>query len=323
MMKGRIRKTMTIASIIILMQTTFVFLVQSETIQQTNDNSLIIVDKNGNGQYISIQEAIDNAASGSTIYIKNGEYPEIIQIKKTIWLIGEDKDSTLINPISEENRYAVYIGAPNIKIKNIGITNGAPGIYSQGIKISSKNTEIDNCKIFNTPVGIAVWTSENKIYNSTFYGCKDEGIALLGSSKNPVNNNIISNCIFYDNCDGIELQYSSYNQIINCKFYNNTHTGINAIVSNNNENIISNCEIFNNRVHGIYLSSSNDNKIIDSTLTNNIDGNIVMNKYSTDNEIIENPKIDENKRYISRFNLVIQNLLEKINNIKNLNLFSF
>jgi len=48
-----------------------------------------------------------------------------------------------------------------------------------------------------------------------------------------------------------------------------------------------------------------------------------MNKYSTDNEIIENPKIDENKRYISRFNLVIQNLLEKINNIKNLNLFSF
>jgi parallel beta-helix repeat protein len=265
------------------MQFTFVFLVESEAINQTNDNSLIIVDKNGNGKYTSIQEAINYATAGSTIYVKNGEYSEIIQIKKTIQLIGEDKDSTLINPISEENKYAIYVGAPNIKIKNMGVTNGAPGLYSQGIKISSKNTEIDNCKIFNTPVGIAIWTNENNIYNSVFYGCKDEGIALLGSSKNPCNNNLISDCIFYDNCDGIELQHSSYNTILNCKFYDNTHTGIDAIASDNNENVISNCEITNNRVNGIYLSSSDNNKIIDCDIQDNVDGDIVMNRYSENN----------------------------------------
>lgn len=323
MVKGRIRKTVTITAIMILLQVTLAFLVQSETIQKITEDNFIIVDKDGGGQYTSVQEAINHAKSGWTIYIKNGEYPEVIEIKKTIQLVGEDKDSTLINPISEENRYAVYVGASGVKIKNVGITNGAPGIYSQGIKISSKNTVIDNCKIFNTPVGIAVWTGENSIYNSTFYGCKDEGIALLGSSKKPCNNNIISNCIFYDNCDGIELQHSSYNQIINCKFYNNMHTGINAIASNNNGNIISNCEIFNNRVHGIYLSSSNENKIVDCVITNNVDGDIVMNRYSENNEIIESQKIDENNRYTSRFSLIFQKILEKINNIKNLNLFSF
>jgi len=322
-MKGRIKKTMITITVLIILQVTFVFLVQSETINQTNDNSFILVDKNGNGEYTSIQEAINYATAGSTIYIKKGEYPEIIQIKKTITLIGEDKDSTLINPISEENKYSIYVGAPNIKIKNIGITNEAIGLYSQGIKISSKNTEIDNCKIFNTPVGIAIWTNENKINNSVFYGCKDEGIALLGSIDNPCNNNLISNCIFYNNCDGIELQYSSYNKILNCKFYNNTHTGIDAIASDNNENIISNCEIINNRVNGIYLSSSYNNKIIDCYIKDNSGGDIIMNKYSENNEIIKNEKSEEQTYNISKISLTVQKVLQKLKNFKNLNILSF
>jgi len=321
-MSGRIKKTMITIAVLIILQISFVFLVKSDTINQTKDISLIVVDKNGNGEYTSIQEAINNANPGSTIYVKNGEYPEIIQIKKTIQLVGEDKDNTLINPISEENKYAIYAGAPNIKIKNIGITNGAPGLYSQGIKISSKNIEIDNCKIFNTKVGIAIWTNENKIYNSVFYGCKDEGIALLGSSKNPCNNNLISDCIFYNNCDGIELQYSSYNKILNCKFYNNTHTGIDAIASDNNENVISNCEILNNRVNGIYLSSSDNNKIIDCNIKDNTYGDIIINKYSENNEIIQNEKSEEKTQDISKTGLIIQKILQKLNNFENLNILS-
>ena len=63
-MKGRIKKTMITIAVLIILQVTFVFLVQSETINQTNDNSFIIVDKNGNGEYTSIQEAINYATAG-------------------------------------------------------------------------------------------------------------------------------------------------------------------------------------------------------------------------------------------------------------------
>ena len=103
-MKGRIKKTIITVAVFIIIQLTYVFLAQSITINQNSKNSFITVDKNGNGEYTSIQEAINYAAPGSTIYVKNGEYPEIIQIKKTIQLIGEDKNNTLINPISEENK---------------------------------------------------------------------------------------------------------------------------------------------------------------------------------------------------------------------------
>ena len=316
-MKGRARKTVIIS--LLLIQITFAFLAQAVSLQTSNT---IIVDKNGNGQYTSVQEAINHASLGSTIYVKNGEYPEIVKIKKTIQLVGESKDSTLINPISEKNKYAIYIGAPNVKIKNLGITNGAPGLYPQGIKITSTNVEIYNCKLFDTPVGIGLWTGGNTISKSIFYNCNDEGIALLGSNKNPCNNNIISDCIFYDNCDAIELQHSSNNQILNCVIYDNTHTGIDAIASGNDENLISNCEIYNNRVNGIYFSGSSENRIIDCLIRDNQDGNIVMNKYSKNNEIIED---EEPQKVVETFSIkeLIQNLLQRIDNFRNLSIFSF
>ncbi len=317
-MKGRIKKTIITITVLVLIQFTYVYLVKSEIMNQTNNNNLIIVDKNNYSEYKSIQEAIDNANPGSTIYIKNGEYPEIIYIKKTIQLIGENKDYTLINPISQENKCAIYIGAPNIRIKNLGITNGAPGLYSQGIKISSRNIEIENCKIFNTPVGIAIWTNENMINNSVFYGCKDEGIALLGCSKNPCNKNYISNCLFYDNCDGIELQHSSYNRIENCRFYNNTHIGIDILGSDNNKNIISNCELINNKVKGIYISSLDSNKIIDCYIKENTNDEIKINQYPENNQIVLNEKSEEKTQSMLNISMILQKLLQKFNNLENL-----
>lgn len=322
-MKGRIKKTIITITVLIFIQCTSISLVRSNTINQIKEIPIIIVDKNGNGEYTSIQEAINYAPQGSIIYVNKGEYPEIIKIKKTIQLIGEDKNKTLINPISEENKCAIYVGAPNIKIKNLGITNGALGLYSQGIKFSSINIEIDNCKIFNTPVGIAVWTNENKIHNCVFYGCKDEAIALLGNTNNPCNNNIISDCTFYNNCDGIELQNSYYNKILNCKFYNNTHTGIDAITSNNDENIISNCEIIYNRVNGIYLSTLNNNKIIDCFIKYNKNGDVIINEYSENNKIIQNKNLEEQTTDLSKYGLMFQKILQKIYTFTNLKIISF
>jgi parallel beta-helix repeat protein len=273
-------------SIFILNLINTVNVLGEQIVLNNNNKEYIIVDITGNGDYKSIMDAIDNAQSDYTIFIKKGEYSEIINIKKQINLIGEDRENTLINTISTTNKYAINIGASGTKIQHLTIKNSGPGIYTSGIRITASNTEINNCKIFETPIGIAIWTSNNVIKNCIFEGCKDEGIALLGTSNSQCNNNKILNCIFQENCDGIELQYASKNTIENCEFYNNTHSGIDAICSQNNENIISNCKIINNNVHGIYFSSSSNNKIVDCTIANNKNGNIILLKNSENNEII-------------------------------------
>jgi len=309
----RKEKVITVMSFILFLIIGINFLSCANASQISQKNK-IIVDINGNGDYTSIQEAVNFAPSGSKIYVKSGSYREVINIKKPVEIIGENKQSTLINPISEKNKYAIRLGAPGIILRSLSITNGAPGLYASGVRISSDKAGIYNCDFYDNPVGVVVWTSENIIENCIFSNCKDEGIALLGSKYSNCKNNKITNCVFYDNCDGIELQYSSSNIISNCKIYNNTHTGIDAIASSNDNNLIQNCEIYSNEVHGIYLSSSSNNKIIDCLILENEDGNIIMNKKSENNLIITITKKDASNINSLKLNEKItnNNIIQKI-----------
>lgn len=300
-MKRRIGKAAVALPMLILLLLTTTISANALNIGINQDDANIIVDQSGNGDYRSIQQAINNAQPGSIIYVKSGEYREIIDIKKQITLIGEGKDSTLISPISEKNKYAVRLGAPGAKIQNFGIKNGAPGLYTSAVRFTSSNVEIYDCDIYETPVGIVIWTSDNIIEGCRFWSCVDEGIALIGTTYSDCDNNIIRDCIFRENCDGIELQYSSSNTISNCEFYDNTHSGIDAISSSNDYNVISNCEIYDNEVHGIYFSSSSENQIIDCDIYNNDDGNIIERGDSENNQVITNEQADTNDKKDTMF----------------------
>ena len=181
-MKRATKIAVTILILILTAELTIATNVKAIQISQSGkQKEIIIVDKNGDGDYTSIREAINQAQSGFTIYVKKGEYKEIIDIKIPITLIGEDKKSTLINPISEKNKYAVSLGAPGVRISRLSIYNGAPGLYTSGIRVTSPSTEISDCKIYETPVGIVIWTSNNIVKNCYFERCNDEGIVLIGS----------------------------------------------------------------------------------------------------------------------------------------------
>ncbi len=109
-------------TIILLAQLIIIVNAQAEQIILTNNEGYLIVDKNGDGNFKTIQEAVNHAQSGSTVYVKKGVYSEIIVIKKQISLVGEDKDSTLISPISEKNKYAIHLGAPEASLCSIVTT---------------------------------------------------------------------------------------------------------------------------------------------------------------------------------------------------------
>lgn len=244
--------------------------IEESNIIMNKDFDRLIVDINGdNSNYKSIQKAINDASIGTTIYVKEGVYCEIINIYKKISLIGENKERTFIKTESKKNGYVIQISAENVYLSGFSISNGGPGLYTTGLKIIAPRTTIDDCDIFDTPVGIAMWSSNNTISNCTFWGCDDEGIAFLGSPTIDCNDNKVINCVFFKNCDGIELQHSSNNIISFCEFYDNTHAGIDAIGSSNNNNIISNCDLYDNKAFGIYLSRSNNNQIKSCSINQN------------------------------------------------------
>jgi parallel beta-helix repeat protein len=168
--------------------------------------------------YPTIQKAIDNAPSGSTIYVKNGVYKELLTINKPLTLIGEDNQNTIIqgyklNPLV--NSVTIEIEANNVTISNFNI-NG----YEVCIEITQ---QFSDCKI-----------TQNIIQNYTTCGIS----AQFGSNQIISNNNIIGRET--DDTRGIYL--SSSNSEITGNDITSNFNGVTVQSSNVtiNGNIISN-----------------------------------------------------------------------------------
>jgi len=216
----------------------------------------------------SLQETITQAAPGAILQLPAGTYTEVLTINKPLQIIGDETMRTVLSPTSPTNGYAIQITAEGVILSNLEIINHAEGLYTTGVKISASNTTIKDCSFHDTPIGLAVWSSQNTISHCIFQECDDEGIVLLGTSSDACTNNTITSCIFSENCDGIELQYATHNQINSCSFIRNTHAGIDAIESNNNNNIISECTFTDNDAFGLYLARSSQNLITQCSFSN-------------------------------------------------------
>jgi parallel beta-helix repeat protein len=234
----------------------------------------------------TIQDAINSAQPNSTIQLPAGTFAEILTISKPLHLKGEGAARTFLSPTSANNGYAIRIIAKGVTLSDLDITNQGPGLYTTGVKISASNTIIQNCTFHDSPIGIAIWSSQNIISGCEFRGCDDEGIVLLGTSTTACSNNTITSCTFYENCDGIELQYSTDNLITSCTFAQNTHAGIDAIESKNDNNIISDCEFTANQGFGLYLAGSSHNTITGCSF---VDDSITL-QHSSEN-IISNSEV--------------------------------
>lgn len=144
-----------------------------------------IVDKNGSGDFTTINEAIDSTNDGDTIYIKSGIYNEKVKMwGKNRHLIGESKHNTFIvstsrlynneplqanmgtienitliggyglNPIegyTQSASYAIHIEYPNespheLVIDNCNIISNLAPAIGIGVRYNQKVT-IKNCYI--------------------------------------------------------------------------------------------------------------------------------------------------------------------------------
>ena len=75
--------------------------------------------------YPTIQEAINNAADGDTVFVKTGTYYEHVVVNKTVSLVGENSDMTIID--GNGTGHVVNITRDNVNVTNFTVRKGGSG----------------------------------------------------------------------------------------------------------------------------------------------------------------------------------------------------
>jgi len=296
---------------VIVIPSSGIFVEKNYTIHNLNGNTLY-VGGTGPGNYTKIQDAINDATDGDTVFVYNGNYYENVIVNKTINLIGKDRNTTFID--ANYSGDVVHVSAKRTNISGFTIKNSgnsqAP-YCDAGIDIEASNCIVYDSKILENIYGI---------YFDGFFGSSNKN-TIIGNiisnneygtwGYNAHNNTITRNNIIYN---GVGIYHiSGYNKIIQNNISYN-YGGIKAYSNNNNiiDNIIS-----SNNCYGISISSDK-NTFNNNTISDNKYGIYLTYTWmppmalipSTSNIIYENTILKNDYGIylnLSLFNLILKN----------------
>jgi parallel beta-helix repeat protein len=276
--------------------------------------AVITVDDEGDGDYTSIQEAIDNSNPGDTIKIYSGQYNETvivniesITIEGINYELGSGDDEDIPGVNGEYTGNVITLNANFITLKTIVSINSKLDNYYAGIKIDSNYNTIAGCGTASNYYGLINYGTQNEIVQNVIAFNVKAGVYNYESNNNIISNNFISengvngiylhdsesntiseNTITLNVKDGIHISdYCHDNQIINNFIKSNSIDGVKIFFNENSYNTIRGNEIISNGWNGIHFMKGYNNYILDNEIDgNNWDGIHLGN--SDNNEIIGN-----------------------------------
>ena len=176
------------------------------------------VGGSGMGNYSTIQGAVYDATDGDTVFVYDysSPYYENVIIDKSINLIGENRDTTIIDAGGSGDVIQVSVDWVNITGFTVINSGGWSGGYPKsGIVYENSQKDIQNCYLGNTNVsnnyyGVYLYYSSNiTIEDNIMSSNEAQGIRLYSSCWNNISNNILTN-----NSHGLLLYFSSNNNTI-------------------------------------------------------------------------------------------------------------
>lgn len=183
----------------------------------------------------TIGAAISNASDGDTLFVKRGSYKERITITKALSIIGEDKETTIIN--GGNTGTIVLVCHDNVTFTGFTVIYDSSSYTPQSIwmwstrlagihLLSAKNCNISNNIISNCGAGLWLYDSHKNILLNNNVSNNDYGIRIEYSTNNTLSNNMINK-----NWGGIRMISTSGNRLSENKLADNIQ---NFGISNNN-----------------------------------------------------------------------------------------
>jgi parallel beta-helix repeat protein len=238
--------------------------------------------------YSTIQEAINHASDGDTIFVRDGTYYENVVVNKTVSILGENENATVVD--CKGAGTTVQVTGSNVTLSGFTIEGSGAGYTLSGLlsgiqvyrssgnnishnivrdncvgislRESSENTLTDNIAYYNA-YDFAVDVSgdgfsqfdnyvdtSNTVDGKSIYYLKDESNLVLGAQSN-------AGVVYLINCKNITVQDLTL-----------TRNYCGVFLWNTTCSYITNVTARENWDSGIRLDQSENNTIIDNRLSN-------------------------------------------------------
>ena len=235
-------------------------------------NTLPVHNVNTGLNYTSIQEAISasETVNGHIILVEAGTYFENVVIYKSLAIIGEGGNTTVIDGGRD---VIIRINVSNVLVRGFAMRNGFIGIHLD----HSNNSSI----LENTVSGVLPISVETTAY------------AIYASYSS--NFTIAQNEVLLNDCSGILVTNSVGFMISHNSVHDNAGYGINTNASMNGW--ITENDAFENSYDGIGLGEGSSNcTVTENNVTSNGLYGVWIDTYSVDNTICGNNIINNNKQ---------------------------
>jgi len=265
--------------LVLLVLAVFSFSLKVTTV--TSHPKTIVVDDDGNADFTTIQEAINNATAGDVVLVKSGVYYEKIYVNKpNLTIIGEGNQLAIID--GGGNGPVVQISADDVTFTGFTVRRGGnkPGIeilkranvtfnkISQcqiGVFVGFKCT-ITNDYISDCGQGALFYSCFNVTMEANYFSSNTVGISLSGSNDNLIANNTITQST--EGGHGITVLSNSYGNIIRGNLiWNNSHGMWFSGASQ--ENVVVGNTIAKNNIIGVELTDAPNNTIYHNNFIGN------------------------------------------------------
>ena len=165
--------------------------------------------------YRSIQEAIDMANAGDTVFVEAGVYYEHLFVDKPLSLIGENRETTVVD--AGGTGTVVVVNSDNVTFRGFAVRNSGGGIVVDTAGIHLNYTH--NCLIENNAfvddamLGVRIYFSHNATVRGNVITRRSTngGILMQNSDYCTIRGNRITECggIHLGNVNNSVIQYNN------------------------------------------------------------------------------------------------------------------